>query len=107
MMHNLLFVFALAIIGFVPMIEQTVLACWAYSCHLTMSECQIIVYFFLFFVSIYINFKVEQRDLAPDLYEMVGYFVLYIAYGFMLYFLGTSFWEYKSTGGLKGYDKSD
>ena len=54
-------------------------------------------------MSIYVNFKVEERDLAPDLYELVGYFVLYITYGFMLYFLGTSFWEYKSTGGMKGH----
>lgn len=36
--HNLLFAFSLLLIGFMPMIESTMMALWAYSIYLTMNE---------------------------------------------------------------------
>ena len=106
MIHNVLFVFSLSIIGFAPMMESIFLACWAYSCYLTMNECQILLYVFFVIASVSTNFYVERRDLAPDVFEMIGYLILYVIYGFMLYFLCSGYYRFRHTGGLKGnYDQ--
>lgn len=36
--HNVLFVFSLTLIGFLPMVESTLLSLWSYSVYLTMNE---------------------------------------------------------------------
>ena len=59
--HCMFFFISLAIIGFVPMIENLMFAAWTYSIYLTLREWLLITYMIALLVAMYENIKAEKE----------------------------------------------
>ena len=99
--HCMFFVVSLAMIGFRTMMFNLFLACWAYSCFLTMNELSILLYFlFLLMSTIYgLQYSLSRQTQS---YEVLGLILNLSLYCFNIYFIGKAYIQFRRYGGIKG-----
>ena len=107
--HCIFFFVSLAIIGFIPMIENLLFAAWIYSVYLTLREWLLILYMIALIFTMYENFKRERQQhqfREMNSYEALGWLCLFSYYVFIICYLLPVYIKFRAKGGLKGNAKS-
>ena len=98
-LHVSFFFVCLIIIGFLPMLNELGLACWAYSTFLTLKEWQVILYMLFLFLGIVFGFL---NIFAFSTLSLLFYIVNLVYYAFALYFTFISYRNFRKSGGIHG-----
>ena len=99
--HVVLFFGSFAFVGFKSALINLALACWAYSCYLTMREKQAIFYVVLLVLA----FAFSIVDLTRDLYgnlQFVSKLVNLVLYGILGVYTCYRYRDFRKSGGLHG-----
>ena len=103
--HILFFFISLAIIGFVPMIENLLFSAWVYSLYLTLREWLLLVYIITLPITMYFNIKSERQNhlyRQMNSYEVLGWLSLFAYYIFVVCYLIPVYIRFRTKGGIKG-----
>ena len=100
-LHILFFVFSLAFVGFPSMIINLILASWSYSVYLTLNEWKVLLYF-LFLAAATLSGLIYGIEQKKDGVQKMGLIVNCCFYCANIYFIGTAYWSFRKTGGIKG-----
>ena len=98
-MHCCLFVVSLTAIGFYIMLSEIFFASWTYSCYLTLSEWQIILYLIaLSFGILHGVFTIFQYGEISLLF----FIILLCFYGLSIMVISRRYRKFRSAGGIHG-----
>ena len=102
--HNGLFVFCLALVGFYPMIFNLAQACVSYSVYLTLREREIAVYIFLLCGQIATDALIIKNAEDGELVgmQMGGYIGNIVACCLLMFSAARAWQKFRATGGLHG-----
>ena len=98
------FVFALALVGFKPMLADMILAFWGYSVYLTLREWSIILYCIFKIVAAF-GLCFGQGDTYGGQYANTQIFGIIINAGFHVlsaYYVGRAYYFFRKNGGIHG-----
>ena len=104
--HAGLAVWALAIIGFVPMILNLFQLAIAYSCYLTLREREVITYLFMIVVQCIYNIScllgIHEHEYELSSMQLLGKMVSLTLCVILGYIVGKAYYEFRKSGGLHG-----
>ena len=103
-LHNLLFIFCLALVGAGPMVFNFLQAAWIYSVFLTMRQREMVVYLLLVLGQIAqcLTMMLKDRDVPLGAFQSGGLIGNTVACGLLLFFNGRALWLFHESGGLRG-----
>ena len=105
-LHNLLFIFCLALVGAGPMIINFLQAVWCYSIFLTLREREMIVYMVMILgqISQCVTMLLKDRDIPLGAFQTGGLIGNSVACILLLIFNGRALYKFHMCGGLHGCD---
>ena len=102
--HNCLFIFCLAFVGFYPMIFNFVQACWSYSVYLTLREREMAFYLLLLVGQVVCDLSLIRRAEEGKIVglQLGGFIGNMVACGILLWANGRAWYSFRNSGGLRG-----
>ena len=103
-LHNLLFIFCLALVGAGPMVFNFLQAAWIYSVFLTMRQREMVVYLLLVLGQIAqcLTMMLKDREVPLGAFQSGGLIGNCVACCLLLWFNGRAFYLFHESGGLRG-----
>ena len=100
-LHILFFMISLTAIGFVSMITELMYGSWAYSCYLTLNECQILIYMIALLINTAVGiFKLSTVSNGGNI-VLLFYIANLIFYMMALYFMFFRYKAFRFSGGRR------
>ena len=103
--HCLMFVFALAMVGFPSMMDNLILSAWCLSIYYTLKQVPIITYILFLAFSIVMNLWYGLWS-KEDSKQQIGLVIITIMYGVGIWWVAIAYYKFYKSGGIKGTSKT-
>lgn len=98
---------SLTVIGFVSMVIELLYGSWAYSCYLTLNECQMIIYMVALLANTAISLLNMSQVTKQNNIKLLFYIANLFFYILALYFMFMRYKAFRLAGGRMGNSKHE